>query len=142
MGNRVPAGRYPRGTPMSTAVPPNPAQTDPVHPDTPRKIDYLIVYGHSNILYWWPVWLVSFILAGWTYFEGNRMAVVPPGTEVRHDQAVPGYPEPREILVAPVGTKLVSETDEGRQTLPGMTVSRNNSLGVIFVATLLVVAIA
>ena len=138
---------------MSTAPPPagpNPTGGPPVpvyqvpspEAQRKRKIDYLIVYGHSNILYWWPVWLVSFILAGWTYFEGNRMAVVPPGTEVRHDQAVPGYPEPREILVAPVGTKLVSETDEGRQTLPGMTVSRNNSLGVIFVATLLVVAIA
>ena len=137
---------------MSTAPPPagpNPTGGPPVpvyqvpspEAQRKRKIDYLIVYGHSNILYWWPVWLVSFILAGWTYFEGNRMAVVPPGTEVRHDQAVPGYPEPREILVAPVGTKLVSETDEGRQTLPGMTVSRNNSLGVIFVATLLVAVI-
>src|SRR5947207_5727766 len=154
MGMAVPADLDPlQGDAMSTAPPPagpNPTGGPPVpvyqvpspEAQRKRKIDYLIVYGHSNILYWWPVWLVSFILAGWTYFEGNRMAVVPPGTEVRHDQAVPGYPEPREILVAPVGTKLVSETDEGRQTLPGMTVSRNNSLGVIFVATLLVVAIA
>jgi len=128
---------------MSTATPPAGAvPTSQQQTPGQRKIDYLIVYGHSNLFYWWPVWLVSFALAAWTYVEGNQMAIVPAGTEVRHDQVVPGAAESRDVLVAPAGTKLVSETDAGRQTLPGMTVSRNNSLGVIFVATLLVVAIA
>jgi len=124
-------------TPPAGAVPTSPQQTPGV-----RKIDYLIVYGHSNLFYWWPVWLVSFALAAWTYVEGNQMAIVPAGSEVRNDQVVPGTAEPRDILVAPAGTKMVGEGDKGRQTVPGMTVSRNNSLGVIFVATLLVVAIA
>src|SRR5262249_57282810 len=126
---------------MWTAPPPpnpNPPASPPVPvyevppPDAGHKkrIDYLIVYGHSNLLYWWPVWLVSFILAGITYMEGNWMAVVPPGTEVRHDQQVSGLSEPRDLLVAPAGAKLVSESEGGRQTIPGMTVSRNTSLGV------------
>lgn len=127
---------------MSTALPSGAVPTTQPHTPGQRKIDYLIVYGHSNLFYWWPVWLVSFVLAGWTYFGGDRMAIVPAGTEVRHDQAVPGVAGPRDVLVAPADTKLVSEAEGGRQTLPGMTVSRNNSLGVIFVATLLVVAIA
>lgn len=128
---------------MSTATPPAGAvPVDPSAQPGTHRIDYLIVYGHSNLFYWWPVWLVSFVLAGWTYFEGNQMAIVPSGTEVRHAEVVNGAAEPRDILVAPAGTKLVSEKEDGRQTIPGMTVSRNNSLGVIFVATLLVVAIA
>lgn len=132
-----PAGSNPSGNPAVPVyeVPP---------PGTPHKkrIDYLIVYGHSNLLYWWPVWLVSFILAGITYFEGSLMAVVPAGTEVYHDQQLAGFQQPRDILVAPPGQQLVAGADEGRQTVPGMTVSRNNSLGVIFVATLLVTALA
>ena len=31
-------------------------------------------------MYWWPVWLVCFILAGITHMSGNQMAVVPDGT--------------------------------------------------------------
>ncbi|MBX9583370.1 MAG: hypothetical protein K2X87_23965 [Gemmataceae bacterium] len=125
-------------TPPAGAVPQNPDDPNTVM----RKIDYLVVYGHSNLLYWWPVWLVSFVLAGVTYFEGNKMAVVPPGTEVAHDKAVAGYDGPRDVLVAPAGQKLEANDEGGRPTIPGMTVSRSNGLGVIFVATLLVVAIA
>ena len=128
---------------MSTAAHP-PADSIPVGQTAPaaKKIDYLVVYGHSNLFYWWPVWLVSFLLAGITYFEGNQMAVVPPGTEVEHGRTLAGYAEPRDILVAPPGTALVASEEEGRKTIPGMTISRNNNLGVVFVATLFVVAIA
>src|SRR5262245_66178256 len=136
---------------MSTAPPPanpNPPGGPPVPvyqvapPDAEhkRRIDYLIVYGHSNLLYWWPVWLVSFILAGVTYAEGNQMAVVPPGTEVRHDLAIDGGN--RDALVAPPGKSFAAAPEEGRPTLPGMTVSSNNNLGVLFVATLVIVALA
>ena len=31
----------------------------------------ITVYGHSALIYWWPVWLVSFILAAATYAEGD-----------------------------------------------------------------------
>jgi len=104
-----------------------------------RKINYIVVYGHSNLLYWWPVWLMSFVLAGVTYFEGDQMAVVPRDTEVRHDVQIDG--QPRDALLAPPGEHFTAP-NEGRPTMPGMTVSRNNNLGVLFVATLLVVAIA
>lgn len=40
-------------------------------PGTKEKVDHIAVYGHSNLFYWWPVWLVSFALAGVTYFEAD-----------------------------------------------------------------------
>lgn len=125
---------------MSTAPPSGSVTTDPGQPPA-RKIDYLIVYGHSNLLYWWPVWLVSFVLAGITYFEGDKMAVVPNKTALVQDVMVNG--ERRDALVAPAGVTLVTDDPgHGNPTLTEMTVSRNNNLGVVFVATLLVVAIA
>jgi hypothetical protein len=140
---------------MSTAVPTTPDAAPPPAPPggavpvynvTPpgqlptKKITHIVVYGHSNLLYWWPVWLVSFILAGVTYAEGNQMAIVPQRTEVRHDLRVDG--DARDALVAPPGRSFAAVPEEGRQTLPGMTVSSNNNLGVLFVATLLIVAVA
>jgi hypothetical protein len=41
-------------------------------PGTEQKVDHIVVYGHSNLFYWWPVWLVSFILAGVTYAGGSQ----------------------------------------------------------------------
>src|SRR5207248_5127705 len=64
---------------MSTDVhapPPAP----PVIPPAQRE---LRIYSHSALFYWWPVWAVGFIMATFTYFDGYRMAVVPPDTEVQ-----------------------------------------------------------
>ena len=33
----------------------------------------LIVYQHSDLLYWWVVWLYGFFCAGITYFQGVRV---------------------------------------------------------------------
>lgn len=130
---------------MSTAPTPTgavPAEQSPSNNLQTQKIDYIVVYGHSNLLYWWPVWLVSFVLAGVTYAEGHQMAVVPGGTVVEHDQVVKGMPSRHDILVAPEGKRFGLAREEGQPATPGMTVSSNNSLGVIFVATLVAVALA
>lgn len=41
-------------------------------PGTTMEADHIVIYGHSSLLYWWPVWLVCFILAAATYAEGDR----------------------------------------------------------------------
>jgi hypothetical protein len=129
---------------MSTTLPP----TESVPPGTVeengavRRIDYLIVYGHSNLLYWWPVWLVAFVLAAVTYAGGHQMAVVPDGTVVERGRAVEGVPGRHEVLVAPEGKAFQLAQEEGQHSPAGMTVSSSNGLGVIFVATLLVVALS
>jgi hypothetical protein len=143
--------------------------TDNYHPSQPAgessqeqldRLDHLTVYSHSNLMYWWPLWLVCFILAAITYIEGNQMAVVPDGTVALSGATVshPGsdFPGPRDVLVAPRdrgfglaprdATADQTGTDpteaQNRQTSDGyMTVSSSNSLGVVFATTLLVVAI-
>jgi hypothetical protein len=96
------------------------------------------VYGHSNLLYWWPVWAVSFLLAVVTYAEGRQMAIVPAGTTV--DKVSYGE-ETREALIAPAGAEIQSDRG-GRLGAMEMTVSSNNTLGVVFVATIVFVALA
>lgn len=89
-------------TPSSTAplptAPPAPVSIYNVLPAPKRESDQIVIYGHSSLLYWWPVWLISFILAAVTYAEGDRSG--------------------------------------------GITVSNVNAPGVIFVITLLAVAIS
>ena len=36
------------------------------------------VISHSNLFYWWPVWAAGFILGLVSWFDGGRMAVLPP----------------------------------------------------------------
>ncbi|MBY0513865.1 MAG: hypothetical protein K2P78_08130 [Gemmataceae bacterium] len=129
---------------MSTTLPPNTSAPPGAHMDVtaPQKIDYLIVYGHSNILYWWPVWLMAFVLAAVTYVDGHQMAVVPDGTVVERGRAVEGVPGRHDVLVAPEGKQFRLAQEEGQTSPAGMTVSGSNGLGVIFVATLVVVALA
>jgi hypothetical protein len=66
---------------MSTAPVPPPVPAAPpgnvavfnVLPSSAKKEDeHIVIYGHSSLLYWWPVWLVSFVLAGASYAEGDR----------------------------------------------------------------------
>ena len=140
------------------------APSDPgvaAQPDLTRRLEHITVYSHSNLMYWWPVWLVCFILAGITYTEGNQMAVVPDGTVAvsgaRVTHPTQEFPGQRDVLVAPEGqhfslspdnteSKAGPGTDpttlENRQPAsPSMTVSGSNSLGVVFAMTLIVVAI-
>jgi hypothetical protein len=85
-----------------TAIAPTPVIPVAVYnvmpPKTKAEADQIVVYGHSSLFYWWPVWLVSFVLAGITYAEGDRSG--------------------------------------------GVTVTNTNAPGVVFVATLLAVAIS
>lgn len=131
------------------------------NPEESKRIAYLTVYSHSNLMYWWPVWLVCFILAAVTYVGGYQMAVVPDGTVAVTDATVaaPGeqFPGTRDVLVAPRDQHFpLVPVNEGSKTPPGgdpteaknrqpaspsMTVASNNSLGVIFAMTLIVVAI-
>ena len=61
----------------STSPPPAIQPTPHAAPrpqDEPREIT---IVSHSNLYYWWPVWVFGFIMAIVTYFEGYVMAVVP-----------------------------------------------------------------
>jgi hypothetical protein len=58
---------------MSTAPTP-PAAPTPAIPSSPREIR---IYSHSSLYYWWPVWFFGLIFAAWSWFDGDRLAIVP-----------------------------------------------------------------
>jgi hypothetical protein len=65
---------------MSTVTPqPQPTPT----PQAPQSDDVreVIVYSHSSLFYWWPVWVVGFIMAFITAFDGVKVAIPPGGPD-------------------------------------------------------------
>ncbi len=38
----------------------------------PKKIR---IYSHSALLYWWPVWVVGYIMAALTYYQGEELKI-------------------------------------------------------------------
>jgi hypothetical protein len=95
------------------------------------------VYGHTNLFYWWPVWVVGFLLAGLTYVDGHVMAVVPAGTTV--EKATPPGEPVRDALVVPSGQSLPPQPLAGDDQNPRLLVAANNNYGVVFVFTILLV---
>jgi hypothetical protein len=115
------------------------------------------LYSHSVIFYWWPVWLVGFLMAFLTYLDGGRMAIVPPGTEARRDWRVevePGRTAVREglILPGPEAGPRAHLPSHGGKAQPGdplpepeqprVRMAHNQYLGTWFSLTLLVVFVS
>lgn len=136
---------------MSTATPQYPSA---VHPsavaqnvqtptDETPNAEEIRVYGHGPLFYWWPVWLLGFVFAALTYFDGHVMAVVPEGTVVEQNAVVEGQ-GPRDVLVPPAGEAIPVATGrqvEGESPRPRLRVAASNNYGVIFVCTLLFVVV-
>jgi hypothetical protein len=97
----------------------------------PREV-YIV--AHSMLFYWWPVWAVGFLLAGLTWLDGHRLAVVPPGTQI-----VEGFEGGREALVLPAGARLPLDPATGKPREPTFRVATHSGYGVLFVVVLLLV---
>jgi hypothetical protein len=97
----------------------------------PREVR---IVAHSMLLYWWPVWAVGLLLAGLTWLDGHRLAVVPGGT-----MAVEGSEGRPDALVLPAGAHLLQDpvTREPRQ--PTLRMAGQAGYGVVFVVLVLVV---
>lgn len=44
----------------------------PQHPHGPTSIR---IYSHSSLLFWWPVWVVGYVMAALTYWHGKEQHV-------------------------------------------------------------------
>lgn len=95
------------------------------------------IYGHNNLFYWWPVWVVGFLMAALTYVDGHYMAVVPEGTKAERWQGPDG--NMRDVLVPPEKAKLPPAGASNDDATPGIRVAANNNYGVIFTFTLVLV---
>jgi len=61
-------------TPAPALVQPEQA-TAPAHhydPDLPQQ---LFLVSHSNLLYWWPIWVMGYVMAFMTYMGGEKVMV-------------------------------------------------------------------
>jgi hypothetical protein len=69
-----PQAGYPQQMPVpgypQPMVAPAPPPTTAVAPVQHHEQMELIIYSHSNFLYWWPVWAVGFLMAALTRFQG------------------------------------------------------------------------
>jgi hypothetical protein len=83
----------------------------------PSQDEVIKVYSHSPILYWWPVWVVCFVMALWTYLDGYKAALVPESATVEGNR-----------ITAPEGVTLEA---------PTLHVARSRWPGIVLVFTLL-----
>ena len=97
----------------------------------PREVR---IVAHSVLFYWWPVWAVGFLMAGLTWLDGHRLAIVPHGT-----QAVEGFDGGRDALVLPAGAHLPKDPATGKPREPTLRVASRSGYGVVFVVVVLAV---
>jgi hypothetical protein len=43
--------------------------------DKPRVQQQLRIYSHSSLFYWWPVWMIGYIMALLTYWSGKEQQI-------------------------------------------------------------------
>ena len=101
----------------------------------------IVIISHSTIFYWWPVWLVGFLMAAYTYLDGHVMAIVPQGTVAESSRTVAGHDGPREVLVLPPGKQLPMDRATGTPLQPRLRMAASNNPGVIFAVTLCLVIV-
>ena len=101
----------------------------------------IVIISHSTIFYWWPVWLVGFLMAALTYLSGHVMALVPPGTVAESSRTVAGHDGPRDVLVLPPEKQLPLDRATGTPLQPRLRMAASNNPGVIFAITLCLVIV-
>src|SRR5262245_43681735 len=66
---------------MSSApTPPAPSSAPP--PGSPPRKREITLISHSMLFYWWPIWVLGFVMAMITYSDNTRLAIVPAGSKV------------------------------------------------------------
>jgi hypothetical protein len=117
---------------MSTQPNPTPRHGPATQPQTIR------VVSHTTLIYWWPVWLVGFLLAGLTYADGTRLGVLPPETTVKVIQ-------PNKVYELTLGDQpssslesAAAHTAKGQDAFP-VRIARNKNYGIVYVMVILLV---
>jgi hypothetical protein len=90
----------------------------------PERLSEIRIFSHSTIFYWWPVWVVGFVMAAITFAEGSRAAIVPRGAV---------YDEASHAIVLPAETAHpgIGESEIGERS------AESKNLGVVFTIILL-----
>jgi lysylphosphatidylglycerol synthetase-like protein (DUF2156 family) len=112
-----------------------------VVPPTAQAQRELYIYSHSSLYYWWPVWAVGFLMAILTFWDGHRMAIVPPGTIAESSRTVEGHESegPLDVLIVSKGKKLPIDPYTKTLLEPKLHMAQSKNLGVIFASILLLI---
>lgn len=134
---------------MSTA----PTPLNPTPPPTKAEpiLRSITIVSHSQLVYWWPVWVFGFLFGLLTYFGGGLMVVVPDKSKVVREVVGVGEPgSKRTIILVPDDPKALP-ADEFAQIKdkdgkliseePRLHVSRSRGMGVLFCIILLLVIV-
>jgi hypothetical protein len=120
---------------MSTAAP---AQA----PAKPAASNEIIVYSHSTVFYWWPVWACGFIMFLVSFFSGEVLAIVPRDTSAEKGRELNWLQDDgaRDILVLPKGKHLPPDPDNpDKLKQPKLHIASSKNVGVLFCTILLLV---
>jgi len=90
------------------------------------RVSEIRIYSHSTIFYWWPVWLLGFIMAAITFAEDSRAAIVPSGSV---------YDDAQHAILLPAGS---AHPGIGGSEIGDLSAGSKN-LGVVFTLVLLLV---
>jgi hypothetical protein len=93
------------------------------------------IYQHSMLFYWWPVWIIGYCMALWTWWDGHRMAILPKDTTI-HKVSDTTF---TVAVQKPEQAKYITEAAESATHGFRLHVSENPRLGAIFVSVLLLV---
>jgi hypothetical protein len=102
----------------------------------PREVK---VVSHSMLFYWWPVWVGGFLLAGLTWMDGHRLAIVPGGTTGLEAAEVRGIDGPRDVLVLSHGERLPPQPGARGPKEPSLRIANHSGYGVVFMVLILLV---
>jgi hypothetical protein len=101
----------------------------------------IVIISHSTIFYWWPVWVVGFLMAAFTYLSGYVMALVPPGTIAESARTVAGHDGARDVLILPPGKQLPMDSATETPLQPRLRMCVSKGPGIIFAVTLCLVIV-
>jgi hypothetical protein len=78
-------------------------------------------------------------VAGLSYWQGDQVAFVPPGTVAKQGVPIEGLDGPRDVLIAPAGRSLPATADPEELKQPRLRTARSNDPGIVWAMTLLLV---
>ncbi len=95
------------------------------------------IHGHSNFFYWWPVWVMGFLMALVTWWGNDRLAVVPADIA-----AVPRKKDERQVMMtakanATSSLQLAEKQAGAGEVLFPNRIADNGWAGYLFAMTLL-----
>jgi len=121
-------------------MPPPSAQPGSSLPSEPHLRE-IRLYQHSQLFYWWPVWVCGFIMAIWTFVDGHRLAIVPNGTKIERVGAGSRFqldaPEKSDTTFL---NNAIKHQEDNNPAFP-LHVSQNSRIGAVFVIVLLLVIV-